>query len=484
MGHLIKIRDVSSKYDITARTLRYYEDMGLISSTRSDDYAYRMYDEEAVNRLEQILILRKLNISIKDIQRVFSTSKSDVVLEVLGKKVERIDDEVSLLHELKEIVLEFIHEIEQVNFTDNSDIKQLYNKAKDLETQLTSREYIGKPSNINRLMNVADQLDKKIPDIMVVMLPKFKAASCGTQSWEDLFKPGGYMFQLWQYVELYEPVIFDCFDFIQSKENKGEWLCAVKSHVTSEDIGSFELIEHPGGMYAMTVSIDDDYESLKKVEEKVGKWIENTNFEFDRSRDVMFNMPYLYEEGRDPNLEAIEIGLGYKQAQRYFPIRLKKSQNYRKDKNMNDYNKGMACMEERFGKDQDKVVALATISLSHKCQPSVRLVNSYYEDGVIYISSDAKKNKTLEIQENERVSLCDMFGNTLCGKAENLGWVKDEKNKKIRQNFKRIFKWFDKEGDEDNPNSIVIRVTLSEAVLLNEDSRYDLDFVHQTMTIK
>ena len=81
MDNLIKIKDVSSKYSITARTLRYYEDMGLINSTRSDDYAYRMYDENAVRRLEQILILRKLNISIKDIQRIFSTSSSDIVYE-------------------------------------------------------------------------------------------------------------------------------------------------------------------------------------------------------------------------------------------------------------------------------------------------------------------------------------------------------------------------------------------------------------------
>ena len=68
MSHLIKIRDVSNKYDISARTLRYYEQIGLITSHRSDDYAYRLYDEHTLQRLEQILILRKLNISIKDIQ--------------------------------------------------------------------------------------------------------------------------------------------------------------------------------------------------------------------------------------------------------------------------------------------------------------------------------------------------------------------------------------------------------------------------------
>ncbi len=104
MGNLVKIRDISVRYNISARTLRYYEDMGLIESTRNDDYAYRLYNEAAIKRLEQILILRRLNISIKDIKRIFSTEGSEVVLDVLEKKVDNIDEEVSLLHELKKIV--------------------------------------------------------------------------------------------------------------------------------------------------------------------------------------------------------------------------------------------------------------------------------------------------------------------------------------------------------------------------------------------
>jgi len=122
MSELIKIREISLKYDVSARALKYYEDMGLITSARSEDYAYRMYDEAAVKRIEQILILRKLNISIKDIQRIFSTSGSEIVLEVLGKKVDAIDEEVSLLHELKEIVLEFIREIKEADFSNDSDV--------------------------------------------------------------------------------------------------------------------------------------------------------------------------------------------------------------------------------------------------------------------------------------------------------------------------------------------------------------------------
>ncbi|SHJ75947.1 DNA-binding transcriptional regulator, MerR family [Anaerocolumna jejuensis DSM 15929] len=323
MDNLIKIKDVSSKYSITARTLRYYEDMGLINSTRSDDYAYRMYDENAVRRLEQILILRKLNISIKDIQRIFSTSSSEIVLEVLEKKVQNIDDEVALLHELKDIVLDFIREIERVDFADNSDIKLLYGKAKELETQLISVDYIGKPSNINRLIEITEKLDKKIPDVMVVRIPSFKAVTCGDQPWGEMFKEGGYMYQLWQYCHLYKSVIFDCFDFLLTKNDKAEWICAVKDDVTNADVSPFKLIDFPGGLYAMAVSIDEDNESIQKVEDKVSRWIEGTNFELDNSSNVMFNMPYLYEDGRDTAYRDIEKGLGYKQMQRYFPIKLK-----------------------------------------------------------------------------------------------------------------------------------------------------------------
>ena len=152
MNELIKISEVSEKYAVTTRSLRYYEDMGLISSIRKDDYAYRMYDEEAVRRLEQILILRKLNISIKDIKRIFDTSGSEVVLEVLGKKVDDIDDEVALLYELKEIVLEFIKQINQADFKKDSDVRQLYEKAKEIENQIINVD------NVNRLIEVTEKL--------------------------------------------------------------------------------------------------------------------------------------------------------------------------------------------------------------------------------------------------------------------------------------------------------------------------------------
>ncbi|MCL2741168.1 MAG: MerR family transcriptional regulator [Oscillospiraceae bacterium] len=158
MNGLMKIRDVTLRYGISARALKYYEEMGLMASSRNGEYAYRQYDGVALRRLEQILILRKLNVSIKDIRRVFASPGSEVVLEVLGKKVEAIDEEVALLQELKKIILDFIRQVGRADFTDDSDVRMLYAKAREIEAQLTHADYGGNAADVNRLMEVTDKL--------------------------------------------------------------------------------------------------------------------------------------------------------------------------------------------------------------------------------------------------------------------------------------------------------------------------------------
>lgn len=71
------------------------------------------------------------------------------------------------------------------------------------------------------------------------------------------------------------------------------------------------------------------------------------------------------------------------------------------------------------------------------------------------------------------------------GIAENLGWVKDEKNAEIRVKFKKYFGWFDEVGDEDNPDSIVLRITLTEGTITDNENKYGewqykVDFVNKT----
>ena len=314
MNKLIKIREVSSKYDISARTLRYYEDMGLINSTRSDDYAYRLYDESAIKRLEQILILRKLNISIKDIQRILNTSDSEVVLEVLGKKVADIDNEVALLHELKEIVLAFIHQIEQADFSKDSDVKLLYEKANEIESQLINVDYGGNPSPINQLLDITEKL-KKAPEVRIIQINKFKAFTSGLDPIDTLMN----IFGPWQraHNHLIKKPIYGSADFLWFEENgRGEWIWAVEDWVTEADTAPYKIIEFEGGLFAAAVSIDGDDVSGEWVYGKIEKWIETSGFESDERPG---HRPLCHM--LNPTVE-INKALGYQQLDIYVPIKI------------------------------------------------------------------------------------------------------------------------------------------------------------------
>lgn len=313
MANLVKIREISVKYNVSARTLRYYEDMGLIESTRSDDYAYRLYDDAAIKRLEQILILRRLNISVKDIKCIFSAKGSEVVLDVLEKKVDHIDEEVSLLHELKKIILEFIEQIKKLDFEKEADVKLLYKKAGEIETQITNVDYNGNSALTERFFEVTEKLNDKVPDIIIVRIPRFRAVTSGAMSYEDIFGK----FQLWQeaHNDFYQPIIFDAPDFLYENNGNPEWIWRIKDEITAADVAPYEIIEHPGGLYAVAVSIDGDDESGNNVLQKIEKWIEKTNFMIDNSRATSVHMIYTDDE--------IRKGLGYHQLNFYAPIKLK-----------------------------------------------------------------------------------------------------------------------------------------------------------------
>ena len=315
MTGLLKIKEVSSRYDVTARTLRYYEDMGLITSLRSDDYAYRMYDEASIKRLEQILILRRLNISIKDIQRIFRSSGSEIVLEVLGKKVSDIDDEVALLHELKKIVLEFIMQIQESDFQKDSDVKLLYEKAKEIEQQIINVGYEGNPSRVNSLVNITEKL-KKAPEVRVVEIPRCRMVSSGY--FNDLGEVLG-SFDIWfsKCDKMRKGISFSPLDFMFFEaDGRGMWLYAVEDWVTEKDTNGYEIIEFEGGLYANAVSIDGDDDIGGRVYMGIKEWIDNSGFELDE-REGHRTMCHMIVG------EKMNRGLGYKQLDIFVPVKLR-----------------------------------------------------------------------------------------------------------------------------------------------------------------
>ena len=129
-------------------------------------------------------------------------------------------------------------------------------------------------------------------------------------------------------------------------------------------------------------------------------------------------------------------------------------------------------MDDRFRKDS--LIALTTMDGSIPC---VRAVNSYYEDGSFYVITYALSDKMRQISVNPTVAICgDWF--TAHGVGENLGWIRDEKNTELAAKLRTAFAaWYGNgHNNEADPNTVILRVRLTDGILLHHGTRFDIDF--------
>ena len=93
--------------------LRYYERKGLIKSSRKDDYAYRVYDKDTIKRLQQVVILRKLQIPVKQIRDILNNQNAISIIEVFEQNIAGLDEQITALSTVKSILARFVEEMRQ-----------------------------------------------------------------------------------------------------------------------------------------------------------------------------------------------------------------------------------------------------------------------------------------------------------------------------------------------------------------------------------
>lgn len=93
MGKYIKISDAAKLYSVSTRTLRYYEEIGLLISLRDKNSNYRVYDDANIRRLEQIVLLKNLNFSLNDISSMLKTEEGQVIIDYLTIKLKGLESE-------------------------------------------------------------------------------------------------------------------------------------------------------------------------------------------------------------------------------------------------------------------------------------------------------------------------------------------------------------------------------------------------------
>ena len=92
------IKELSELAGVSARTLRYYDEIGLLKPLRVNEAGYRYYGEREVESLQQILFYRERGFELKTIQRIIYDEKFDMLnameehLQALEKQKEETEN--------------------------------------------------------------------------------------------------------------------------------------------------------------------------------------------------------------------------------------------------------------------------------------------------------------------------------------------------------------------------------------------------------
>lgn len=109
MAPWMRIGDVAALFDVTTKTLRHYEKLGLLKPEREEN-GYRLYGPEDVLRVQHIRQLQALGLSLKEIAELLARDDEVVWQRVLQSLREEAASEMAMLQERLERIEHLLEE--------------------------------------------------------------------------------------------------------------------------------------------------------------------------------------------------------------------------------------------------------------------------------------------------------------------------------------------------------------------------------------
>lgn len=102
------VNEVSKLSGVSIRTLQYYDKIGLLHPTKYTDSGYRMYDDAALETLQQILLFKELEFPLKEIKEIMESPGFDrkkaitQQIELLTLKKEHLENLITFARDIQE----------------------------------------------------------------------------------------------------------------------------------------------------------------------------------------------------------------------------------------------------------------------------------------------------------------------------------------------------------------------------------------------
>jgi len=104
------IKQIADLAGVTTRTIRFYDEIGLLTPTQIGENGYRFYNRDSLLRLQQIMFYRELDVPLKHIRIIMNQTDFDL-LDALEKHRLSLQNRHNRLERLIHTVNQTIHTI-------------------------------------------------------------------------------------------------------------------------------------------------------------------------------------------------------------------------------------------------------------------------------------------------------------------------------------------------------------------------------------
>lgn len=138
------IEQIASRFEITKRTLRYYEEMGLLPPTTRTEGNYRRYTEADIERIARIKELRDLlGFSLNDIRHLLEADDERIQIRLAMRqeteptsKLQSLERAAALITDQLQLIERKITGLEQMHTSLNERLLRIQQRQEELHTQI------------------------------------------------------------------------------------------------------------------------------------------------------------------------------------------------------------------------------------------------------------------------------------------------------------------------------------------------------------
>ena len=145
------VKDVSKITGISIRTLRYYDEIGLLKPTELTESGYRLYDSKALEKLQEIMFFRELEIPLMDIKKIMDNPNYDKK-QVLSAQRSLLEQKRNRLNGIIELITDVMKGVNTMSFGafNNEEILKMVNHTLECMSKESLDEQVQKYGSVEK----------------------------------------------------------------------------------------------------------------------------------------------------------------------------------------------------------------------------------------------------------------------------------------------------------------------------------------------